>query len=192
LSWSQLTLFEGSPESYRKVYIDGGRIPINRGMALGKRIANALETGEETGDPIMDLVISQIPKLDIMEAELRGTIKIGKIEIPMFGKADTAKKNLTAFKEYKTGKTRWTKKQADNHGQITLYCTIIRAMTGKIPKDIELVHALTQELPDGKFELTGDVYRIKTSRALKDILQMEVRIKKAWEGIGQMCEEELL
>lgn len=192
LSWSQLTLFENSPKTYKRVYIDGGRIPINRGMALGKEIAEAIETGESTGDPIKDLVVSQMPKLDIMEAELEATIKLGKIEIPLYGKADTAKKDLSAFKEHKTGKIRWSQKQVDNHGQITIYCVIIRALTGAIPKDIELAHALSKELPDGSLELTGDVYRMKTNRTMVDILKMEVRIKKAWEGIGKMCEEELL
>jgi len=192
LSWSQLTLFEGSPESYRKVYIDGGRIPINRGMALGKEISDALETGEVTGDPIKDLVISQIPKFGVMEAELKATLKLGKIEIPLLGYADTAKKNLSKFKEYKTGQIAWSQKQVDNHGQITFYCTIIRAKTGKIPKDIELVYAPTKKLPDGRIELTGDVHIIKTKRTLMDILKMEVKIKKAWEAIGKMCEEELL
>jgi len=192
LSWSQLTLFESSPERYLNLYINEKRMFINRGMALGKEIADALETGEVTGDPIKDLVISQIPKFGVMEAELNGILKLGKIEIPLYGKADTAKKNLTKFKEYKTGQTSWSQKQVDNHGQITFYCTIIRARTGKIPQDIELVYIPTKQLPDGRVELTGDIHRIKTSRTLKDILKMEVRIKKAWEGIGQMCEEELL
>ena len=192
LSWSQLTLFESSLERYMDIYIDESRMSINRGMAFGKEIADALEKEEATGDPIKDLLISQIPKFEIIEAELEATLKLGKTEIPLYGKADTAKKNLTAFKEYKTGQTSWSQKQVDNHGQITLYCTIIRARTGKIPKDIELVYIPTKRLPDDKVELTGDIHRIKTSRTLKDILKMEVRIKKAWEGIGQMCEEELL
>ena len=192
LSWSQLTLFEDSPERYKLLYLDGKAMPINRGMALGKEIASAIETGETTGDPIKDLVISQMPKFEIREAELEATLKIGKLEIPLYGKADTAKKDLSAFKEHKTGKIRWTQKQVDNHGQITMYCVIIRALTSAIPKDIELAHALSKEIPGGSLELTGDIYRFKTSRTLADILKMEVRIKKAWEGIGKMCEEELL
>ena len=192
LSWSQLNLFESSSERYRDIYINEKRMSINRGMALGKEIADALETGKTTGDPIKDLVISQIPKFEIIEAELEATLKIGKIEIPLYGKADTATRKLTAFKEYKTGQTAWSQKQVDNHGQITLYCTIIRALTGEIPKDIELVYIPTKQLPDGKVEITGDIHRIRTKRTLVDILKMEVRIKKAWEAIGKMCEEELL
>ena len=192
LSWSQLTLFESSLERYMDIYIDESRMSINRGMAFGKEIADALEKEEATGDPIKDLLISQIPKFEIMEAELEATLKLGKTEIPLYGKADTAKKNLTAFKEYKTGQTSWSQKQVDNHGQITLYCTIIRARTGKIPQDIELVYIPTKRLPDGNIEFTGDIHRIRTERKLSDILKMEVRIKKAWEAIGKMCEDKLL
>ena len=192
LSWSQLTLFESSPERYLDTYINEKRMFINRGMALGKEIADALETGEATGDPIKDLVISQIPKFAIMEAELEATLKLGKIEIPLYGKADTAKRDLTKFKEYKTGQASWSQKQVDNHGQITMYCTIIRAKTGNIPKDIELVYLPTKQLPDGKVEPTGDIHIIKTKRTLIDILKMEARIKKAWLAIGKMCEDELL
>ena len=185
-------MWESSPKTYKRIYIDGHKFPINRGMALGKEIADSLETGEETGNLMRDLIVSRFPKLDIMEQELKATIKIGKIEIKLFGKADTAKKDLSEFKEYKTGKTKWTQKQVDTNGQITLYATIIYALTGRIPKNIELVHALTETLPDGRFEFTGDIIRHPTIRTLKDIIKMKVRIKKAWEGIGRMCEDEFI
>ena len=191
LSWSQLTLFESSPERYLDVYINKKRIFINRGMALGKEIADALENGEVTGDPIKDLVISQIPKFGVMEAELNGILKLGKIEIPLYGKADTAKKNLTAFKEYKTGQTSWSQTSRQprtdhsllHNNQSQDRQNTQRHRIGYIP---------TKRLPDDKVELTGDIHRIKTSRTLVDVLKMEVRIKKAWEAIGKMCEEELL
>lgn len=194
LSWSQMTLVEKAPETYVRRYIknDTFAIPVNRGMALGKEIATSLEIDEETGDPTKDLIIAQLPKFEIMEAKLEATVKIGDIEVPLYGKADTAKKDLSAFKEYKTGKIPWTQKKVDDHGQITFYCTIIHALTGKIPKDIELVNALTHELPDGKFELTGEIRRIRTERTLKDILKMKIRIKNAWSDIVRLCEEEFI
>ena len=161
-------------------------------MALGKQVADSLETGEETGDIMTDLVVAQMPKLEEMEKEIRVTLKIAGHEISLLGMMDTAKKDLSEFKEYKTGLTAWTQKLVDNQGQITLYCTMIHALTGVIPKNVELVHAMTEKLPDGKFRLTGDIKRWPTERKLKDIIKMKVRLKKAYEGIGAMMEEELL
>lgn len=190
LSWSQLDLFEKDPEGYREVYVRGGGNPPNVFMRLGKEIADSMETGEETGDPMKDLVISMIPKFEQKEVEIRATIKIGKTEIPLFGKMDSGKKdNLLAFKEVKTG-VKWTQRRADEHGQLTFYCTIIKEITKKIPDDIELVWAET-EVIKGQPRLTGRVEVFKTKRTSADILKMRARIKKAWEGIQEMMAEEL-
>jgi len=194
LSWSQLFLWESAPERYKDYYLDGigNSIPLSRGVVLGKDVATALETGEETGDELRDLVIAQIPRLADSEREIKATIKIGKIEIPLLGKLDASSKDLMTIKEYKTGQTKWTQKLVDKQGQITMYCVIIQALTGEIPKDIELVHIPTKADEDGKLELTGDIIIIPTERTTIDILKMKSRIKKAWLEIGKMCEEAII
>ena len=194
LSWSQLTLWESAPERYKDYYLKGigNSIPLSRGVVLGKDVATALETGEETGDELRDLVIAQIPRLADSEREIKATIKIGKIEIPLLGKLDASSKDLMTIKEYKTGQTKWTQKLVDKQGQITMYCVIIQALTGEIPKDIELVHIPTKADEDGKLELTGDIIIIPTERTTIDILKMKSRIKKAWLEIGKMCEEAII
>lgn len=190
LSWSQLDLFEKDPEGYREIYIKGGVKPANAFMQLGKEVADSMETGEETGDPMKDLVISMIPKFEDKEVEIRATIKVGKNEIPLFGKMDSGKKNdLSAFKEVKTG-VKWTQRRADEHGQLTFYCTIIKEITKKIPENIELVWAETV-VEKGRPRLTGRVVTFKTKRTLADIIKMKARIKKAWEGIQEMMSEEV-
>jgi len=192
ISWSQLSLFETSPESYKRAYMHGKRMYINPGMALGKKVATALETGDDTGDPITDLVIAQLPKLDVMEKEIRATIEVGGYKIPLLGKMDTAKNDLSEFKEYKTGTTPWDQKMADKHGQITFYCVIIQALTNRIPKRIELVHAVTKMTPQGQPQLTGEINRFLTTRGTKDILWAKIRMKKAWIGINKLFEDELI
>ena len=191
LSWTQLDLFEKDPEGYREVYIRGGGKPENAFMKLGKEIADAMETGQETGNAMKDLVISMIPKFDDREVEISATIKMGKTEIPLFGKMDSGKKKtLDAFKEVKTGSVKWTQRRADEHGQITFYCTIIKEITKKIPEDIELVWAETV-VDKGRPMLTGKIVILKTKRTLADIIKMKARMKKAWEGIQEMMAEEL-
>jgi len=191
LSWTQLFTIEQSEEQYKRLYIDGKKLPINRGMALGKEVADSLESGEETGDAIKDLVIASLPKFDLMDNEFATKIKIGKLEIPLFSKIDTATKDFSAFKEYKTGATKWDQRKADNHGQITFYAVVIHSLTGKIPQDIELVWAPTHKIPSG-VELTGEIKRFKTIRTMTDILKMKARIKNAWERIAEIVQEELL
>lgn len=186
ISWSQLTIYEQDPELYVKVYIRGERMPINRGMALGSEIATALETGEPTGDLVKDLVIDGMGSLDLRDKMFKATID----DIPIVFRIDSASKDLDYIKEFKTGETKWTQKKADEHGQITFYCAGVRALTSKIPK-AELVWAPTKKV-NGKPELTGEIKRFKTNRTLTDILKMQARINKAWKGIGELCEREIL
>jgi len=191
LSWTQLDTLERSEEQYRRIYIEGRPIPVNRGMALGRDVATALESGEETGDAVTDLIVAQLPKFELMDNPFKVTIKVGEVEIPLLSKLDTAKADLSAFKEYKTGVTTWDQKKADKHGQITFYCVVCEALTGKVPQDIELVYAPSEYRPDGRVELTGEIKRFKTSRTTADILKMKIRMKKAWIRIGEICDEEL-
>lgn len=191
LSWTQLDMFERSPEQYKRIYIDGGRVPINRGMALGKEVAESLETGHKTGNTIKDLLIEKLPKLDIPELIIETVVN----GVPVKCVIDTASSNLGAFKEYKTGATPWDQKKADSHGQITFYCAAIQALTDKIPDDIELIWAPTKYIQgdyDMVPELTGEILRFKTKRTTADLLKIKVRIKKAWDGIKKMTEEELI
>lgn len=192
LSWSQLTLFESSPDAYARAYIEGKPIFENAGIRLGSKISEALETTEETGDILNDYIVAMLPKLEIMEAELNATITIEGEAIPLYGRADTASGDLSRFKEYKTGISPWTQKKVDEHGQITMYCLLIREMTGATPKDIELIYASTRRRADGEMEPTGDIRIFKTERTTADILKMKVRIKKAWEGIGLLCEKYII
>jgi len=133
-----------------------------------------------------------LPKLEVMEKKINATIEVGGYTIPLYGKMDTAKRDLSEFMEYKTGKTPWDQKMADKHGQITFYCVMIQALTKKIPQRIELVHAVTKTTPQGQPRLTGEINRFLTTRGTKDILWAKIRMKKAWVGINKLFEDELI
>jgi hypothetical protein len=194
LSWTQLNLWESSPERYKQTYFYGKRIPINRGMAFGKTMATGLENDEASGDPLLDLLMAQLPKFECMEHEVRANLNLGRgVEpIPLLAKLDSARSNLTGFKEYKTGQKPWSKKLVDESGQITFYQTIIYCATGKLANDIELVHVETETDEAGRVVATGKIYPHRTTRNMADVLKMFMRIKKAWAGITAMAEQELL
>jgi predicted translin family RNA/ssDNA-binding protein len=63
--------------------------------------------------------------------------------------------------------------------------------TGKIPRDIELIHLPTHYV-DGRPQLTGEMHRFPTQRHMSQILNMMVRTRKAWAKIEELCKEELI
>ena len=196
LNHTQMKTWETSPSSYIKFFVEGKKLGINRGMALGKSISDALELDEETGDPMKDLVIAGIPKFeegdDIADEFMYMTLEHGVIKIPLRIRPDRCKKDLSAFKEYKTGpKESWHQAKVDKDSQVTYYATGIYIKTGKIPGDIELVHAVTEKDEEGRPHLTGEIIRYRTKRTLIDVMKMKVRMMRAWKEIGAMIESEL-
>lgn len=187
LSWTQLAMVETNPAGYERAYLEGERMGVNRGMAKGKEIADALEDGEATGDLITDLVVAKIPKLAVMEAELKCTIEVGKTEIPLLGYADTCTEDMSAIKEYKTGVGAWTQDKADKHGQLDFYSVIIEELTGKIP-DIELIWVKTEKDAQGRIQLTGEIQTFKVKKTKLSNLKMKIRMAKAWQKINAMTD----
>ena|SRR3990167_8696393 len=193
LNHTQLKTWETSKDSYYKIFVEGKKLGINRGMALGREVADALELDEETGDPLKDLVIAGIPKFEIRDEFMYMTLKDNGVEIPLRIRPDSCKKDLSGFKEYKTGpKGSWHQAKVDKDSQITYYATGLYIISGKIPEDIELVHAVTEKDDDGRLHLTGEIIRYRTKRTLLDIMKMKVRIKKAWKEIGAMVELDII
>src|SRR3990167_11241849 len=86
LNHTQLKTWETSPSSYINFFVEGKKLGINRGMALGKSISDALELDEETGDPMKDLVIAGIPKFeegdDIADEFMYMTLEYGGVKNP--------------------------------------------------------------------------------------------------------------
>lgn len=218
LSWSSMDLFERNPERWKQVYIYGREYRINSGQAFGKKMADGLEKDEATGDIVLDLVIDRLPKFELMdrviedengeEVDFAGKkfmvpamkYKDGKETktIPLLAKLDTAKTDLSAFKEYKTGQEPWTFKKVHESGQITFYATVIFIKTGKIPQDIELVQAMTEKdrgeitmFDAAKIIASGDIRRFPTRRTTGQVLNMMLRIKNRWEDMQKVTEKEL-
>jgi hypothetical protein len=191
-----MDLLEHSVEKWKDLYFRGEQRRANSGMMFGRKMAEGLENEEATGDIVLDLLMERIPKFEIRDKAITAEMKNGKKTVPLLAKPDTMKADMTAFKEYKTGQEPWTKKKADESGQITFYATTMYLITGRIPADIELVWVQTEKQPNGSLDVkigaTGEIRVFKTARTMADILKMMVRMKKAWELIEKICEEELL
>lgn len=191
-----MDLLEKNPEKWKQVYLYNEKMRVNRGMAFGRTMAEGLEHGEATGDIVLDLLMERLPKFEIMDKPIEAVLKDGKRPIPLLAKPDTMKADMTAFKEYKTGQTKWTRRQVDESGQVTFYATVMFLIKGKIPHDIELVHVETAKEDNGpldaKIGATGAIHRHPTKRTMSQVLNMMVRMKKAWREIERLTAEELL
>lgn len=191
LSWSSMSLFENDEERWVRHYIEGQTLPINRGMALGKLLAESLEHDKLSGDPMLDIVAAQLPKLDTPEAELTTSFTHKGLTVPLLIKVDTAAKTWEAFIEYKSGPAgNWNQKKAED-GQTLFYSTAIWCATKKIPTGT-LAHAITQYDENGRPAFTGEIKPYHFQHTLADILKMQLRMAKAWEGIIRVTQEHLL
>ena len=194
LSYSQMIKVENSPKSYIEDYIYGRKTRTTRAMAYGSLLADSMEKEEDTGDVGLDIVIAQLPRFELNDVAFMTEIPKDKDNeaVPLLIKMDTRKKDLTAFKEYKTGTKKWTQEKADKSDQVTFYAMGAYLKTGKIPKDIELIHMPTEINDEGKPQVTGEIHRFPTQRNLTQVLKMMVRARKAWKRIGEICENELV
>lgn len=208
-----MTTFEMSKKKFIDQYIRGEKQYTSINMKYGSKMAHGLEHDEATGDPILDLMMAQLPKLSRMDLHVadknglkfdwvrdgkkrRVSIPVLKNEsgddVPILAIPDAAKSDYTTFYEYKTSVRKWTQKMVDDSGQITFYATAIWLSKGFIPKDIELINVQVEYDEKGKIRPTGDIWRFPTSRSMIDIIKMTSRMKRAWAGIKNLCEQELL
>lgn len=163
-------------------------------MKFGTLVAKALEDDEFTGDPVLDMILTRIPKFEIMDKPHECTMKIGKKIVPLLARMDSRRENFRGFKEYKTGKDPWTQAKVDKDPQVTFYATYCYIVTGEIPDDMELVWVPTENDPDDpkKVRVTGEMIVFKTTRSKADIIKEKADMLKVWEEIGIACEKELL
>lgn len=192
LSFSQMALFEMSPARYASQYIWNEEQHTSKNMAYGSLFAEGLESGEATGDPMLDVMASRIPKFEMMDVAFESDLPDGKETIKILSKPDTYRADGTAFKEYKTSVRNWTQKMADDSGQITFYAMGFYLRHGVIPSDIELVNVRVAYTGVNTLEPTGDMLRFPTKRSMVDVIKMTGRAKRAWGGIKALCERELL
>lgn len=210
LSYSQMTLFEMRPKDYIRQYVYGEQSYFNKNMKYGTMVADTLEVEDWTGDPVLDLTLMKVPAFGLRDKVIQDRqgirvwydvqkryVKIpvlenGDDDVPILAKPDTAKKNYTAFKEYKTSTRKWTQRMVDESGQITFYALAIWLRNGQIPQNIELVVVHLKYDEKGVLVPTGELSRYSTKRTMADIIKMSSRIKKSWAGIYQLCSKELI
>ena len=193
ISFHQFNLILNKPAEYRRQYLNVPPIKpkMNQNMWFGKKLADALEAKEASGDPLLDFVTAQIPLLELRDKPFTTILKDKKEDITVLAKPDTATRSLSKIYEFKTSIRKWTQRMADESDQVTFYATAAWLKTGRIPQDIRLVAVMTEYDEKHRLKPTGDVLHIPTKRTMGDIIKMTSRIRLAWSKIQELCEVEL-
>jgi len=178
ISWSQLVEWEKGPEAYER-YISGGFQNIE--MDFGDKIHKGLKEGSQDDD--VRFVRLWTPEPGEREVELEIEIEPGvKVKAGIDGL--TLKEDSAQVDEYKTGKTPWTQKKVDNHGQITIYDLLIYIKHGIIPTNT-LWWIPTEDDEFGNIRKANGIPKaFETTRSLYDIMAMKRRLVKAYKEIG--------
>ncbi len=197
LSYSQASLWQRSPKQYAALYFDA-RDELrhsNAAMNYGKLIADALEKGEQTGDLLSDAAMLLLPKYDVADVEFRAELKTPAGSIEILAKPDSLDNETKDFREFKTGKTKWTQDKAQNHLQMHWYATVIYLKYGIIPRaslvwietettEVELNGQSVKNVqPTGKIEEFSVVFTmtdILRTMALMGTVAQEIAI--AWSA----------
>ena len=180
LSWSQLSLFNYSPEQWYDKYILGQKEPESEAMKFGKKIGEQLASDMK--------FLPKVLRYSIFEKELGG--KIG--DIPLIGFLDSFCPDTKNFYEYKTSSNakKWTKKSAQEFGQILMYMFLIW-LNYKIPP--EKISATLFYIPveeNGSFELNltkEPVQSFIVKHTSSEVLNFGVEIKNIVKQMEAFC-----
>src|SRR5215471_16726184 len=141
LSWSQIQLFERSPDLYARKYIYGEDEEETAAMTLGKRLSLALETQEETGDDALDNLVALFPHYPKREYEIKANMD--GVEVPLYGVLDGFDPKRLRIGENKSGKF-WNQNMVDESGQLKMYALLVWLKYKKMPNEIMMHWARTQ------------------------------------------------
>lgn len=173
MSWSMMSSFEWDPEQWYQSYILGIR-QTSKEMDFGSYVDKKIQS-----DPTF---LPGLPRYEQMQYKMKA-VYAGKI--PLVGIPDGL--NLKDKKElwdYKTGKAAWTKKRADDTGQLTFYLLLLFICHKHKPEEFECgIHWLpTREMGDFSIgfveNIDENIKSFRTKRTMADLLEFCRRIEK--------------
>lgn len=151
ISASQLNTWIKSKKDYIKYYIEGEKRPDNIYTVFGSKVHKEISE-KKSENEVLDLLISQIPKLKYSEYSLKKETEVDGIKVTLYGILDGYDKDNDLLIDYKTGKNakKWNEKSIKKDLQFTFYNWLHFLETGRYLKKIIIVHLQT--------EVENDVY----------------------------------
>lgn len=191
ISYSQVSLWKQNPKRYKEIYFNGRKDlnVYNDSIEYGKMVADALEKNEDTGDLLTDAAMLLLKKYDKRDEPIYVDFKTKGGWLTLIAKPDTFNSVSHEFREYKTGKVKWTQGKADKHFQLFFYAAVIYLKYKKITTDCYLDWIETAEsvTPDGisQMQPTGVIKSFKVEVGLKKILDTIDEIVKVSKEIEE-------
>jgi hypothetical protein len=180
LSWSQINLFERSPDLYAKKYLFAQEEEQTASMRFGKRFAQALELQQKTGDDAMDNLVTVFPNYPLREFQIEA--RLDGVEVPLYGVLDGYDPETLRIGEFKTGRL-WTQEMVNQSGQLKMYSLLVWLKFQQLPGEVRLHWAETQYTEGRGIEFTGEVQSFEAKVSLEDLVTFSARVRRAWEGI---------
>lgn len=174
LSWSAISAFSdpdyGNPEKWYQGYVLGIKDPPSKEMIFGSMVDRRIQTDLE--------FLPELERYPIMQHKMQPVYE----GIPLIGLADHWSPFEKRLADDKTGRVAWTKKKADETGQLTLYAAMLYLEEGIKPEEIEFaIRWLPTVLTDNGMVQFADPFEIqhfKSTRSMVDILKMLGKVKK--------------
>lgn len=188
LSWSQINLFERDPNMYVRKYIFAQEEFQSEAQRVGKRLAQALESQQKTGDDAMDNLVSLFPAYPHREVKMEATLD--GVDVPLYGVLDGYDPHLRRIGEYKSGRL-WTQEMVNESGQLKMYALLVWLNSRQLPSEIKLHWARTQYIEGKGVELTGEVQSFDAEISLEDLHAFSARVRRVWDGIKALSERHL-
>ncbi len=189
LSWSSMNCWMSNPERFRREYFENAEKLDTRYLRFGKGIAELIEKGKHK-ELLPDLVVYEKPEFEI-RTEVMG--------VPMLAYLDGYDSVKHVFGEYKTGKNPWTQTKVQKHDQLTLYATLLKQLTGKMPEYCDLFWIETKEgvkevedfwrTNEKEINVTGKIVAFRREFDEREIDRMEFIIQKTAEEISEAYQE---
>lgn len=153
-------------------------------MVFGKKVATALETGEKTGDEVTDMVISSIPRYKNIEHEIMVPFRTKNGTVNLLGKLDTFEEKPLHFREYKTGKVKWTMFRAVNARQSLHYDLLIWLKYHEMASERHLDWFETK-LAGKEIQFTGKVEHFQVARSFANVLSYMALVSRVAKEIDE-------
>lgn len=162
LSFSSLNSFDYNPETWYETYILGKK-QVSRELEFGSMVDKRLQTDKD--------FLPMIPRCPLQQYELRAVFN----GIPLIGKPDALDLDKFILRDYKTGKNEWTKKRADDTGQLTMYLMLIYIVHKIPPEKFKCFIDWMPTQMNGNFEISfvepieKNIKTFKTKRTMTDL-----------------------
>jgi hypothetical protein len=186
LSWSQISLFERSPELFARKYLFFEEEPASEAMLLGKKLAQAIETQDATGDATIANLLQFFPGYP--QREFKIAAELDGVEVPLYGILDGFDQERLRIGEYKSGR-QWDQNMVDQSGQLKMYELMVWLKYKEAPSEVMLHWARTRYNDQGILEFTGEIQSFEAKVALEDIILFSSRVRKVWAGIKELSKE---